>query len=197
MREHALNGEVGLSGIGRAQHRRDPRAAGSRRSGRLLRKTDSHYASGLAREPWSGALPRPPCITMRRQAWTWLSFRTSLERNAPESLTPELYDFVHGDIWRAVAAQPQDGVAGPRFKCALAPLKVNADLEVPGAEESRGTIESSCRWRRPGSGSKRTLWRQAPPGQWVSALERGLARGRGSPRRARARPPCRAAWRDI
>src|SRR5262249_25117696 len=125
------------------------------------------------------------------------SFRTSLERKAPESLTPELYDFVHGDIWRAVAAQPQDGVAEPWFKCALAHLKVNADLEVLGAEESRETIASSCRWRRPGSGSKRTPWRQAPPGQWVSALARGLARGHGFRRQARARPPCRAAWRDI
>jgi len=28
-----------------------------------------------------------------------LSFRTSLERNAPESLTLVLYGFVHGDIW--------------------------------------------------------------------------------------------------
>src|SRR5262245_61408796 len=113
MRQHALDGEMGLSGVGRTQHRRDTGAAGSRCTGRLLGKTDGHYASGLAREPWSGPLSRPPCITMRRQACAWLSFRTSLEQKAPESLTPELYDFVHGDIWRAVAAQPQDGVAEP------------------------------------------------------------------------------------
>src|SRR5262249_47002621 len=120
MRQHALDGEMGLSGVSRTQHRRNAGAAGSRCSGRLLGKTDGHYTSGLAREP-RRALSRPPCITMRQQACACVKLRTSLERNAPESLTPELYDFVHGDIWRAVAAQPQDGVAWPRFKCALAP----------------------------------------------------------------------------
>src|SRR5208283_1718357 len=52
-----------------------------------------------------GCLAAPPkasCITMRRQASPRLSFRTSLERTAPESLTPGLYGFVHGDIWRAL-----------------------------------------------------------------------------------------------
>src|SRR5262245_9438057 len=58
------------------------------------------------RESLGAGLSRPPCITMRRQARAWLSFRTSLERKAPESVTLGLYDFVHGDIWRAVAAQP-------------------------------------------------------------------------------------------
>ena len=51
MRQHALDGEMGLSGVGGTEHRRDPGAAGSRCSGRLLRETDGHYASGLAREP--------------------------------------------------------------------------------------------------------------------------------------------------
>jgi hypothetical protein len=58
---------------------------------------------------------------MRRQTCAWLSFRTSLERIAPESLTPALYGFVHGDIWQALPVQPQDGVEGRRFKSVLSP----------------------------------------------------------------------------
>ena len=51
MGQHALDGEMGLAGIGGAQHRRDTGTAGSRCSGRLRGKSDGHYASGLAGGP--------------------------------------------------------------------------------------------------------------------------------------------------
>src|SRR5437016_10849288 len=125
MRQHALDGEVGLAGIGGAQHCRDTGAAGSRRSGRLRRKSNSHYASRTGSRTFERGPPPASCITMRRRTSAWLSFRTSLERIAPESLTPALYAFVHGDIWQAGPAQLQDGVAGRPFKCVLTTLNVN------------------------------------------------------------------------
>ena len=39
MRQHALDGEMGLAGIGGTEHGGDPGAAGSRCSGRLLRES--------------------------------------------------------------------------------------------------------------------------------------------------------------
>src|SRR5664279_4638513 len=62
------------------------------------------------------ALPKASCITMRRHTSPRLSFRTSLERNAPESLTRGLYGFVHGDIWQAGSSWAQDRVARRGFK---------------------------------------------------------------------------------
>ena len=54
---------------------------------------------------------------MRRMRWFArgkrrfrLSNRTSLERNAPESLTLALYAFVHGDIWPDSRCLPQHPV---------------------------------------------------------------------------------------
>jgi hypothetical protein len=47
MREHPLDGEMRLARIGGSQHCRYTGTAGSRCSGRLRRKTDSHYASEL------------------------------------------------------------------------------------------------------------------------------------------------------
>jgi len=58
-----------------------------------------------------GSATKAYCITMRRRTGPRLKFGTSLERIAPESLTREVYDFVHGDIWRAVAAKLPDRVA--------------------------------------------------------------------------------------
>ena len=46
-----------------------------------------------------------------------LSIGTSLERIAPESLTPALYGFVHRDISASVRRQPQHRVANGRFRC--------------------------------------------------------------------------------
>src|SRR5262249_28249727 len=99
MGQHSLDGEMGLAGVGGAQHCSDAGTAGSRCSGRLRRKSNGHYASRLGGRTSEQALPQASCITMRRQTCVWLSFRTSLERIAPESLTPALYGFVHGDIW--------------------------------------------------------------------------------------------------
>ena len=81
---------------------------------------------------------------MRRSACSWLSFRTSLERIAPESLTPKLYDFVHGDIWLEITAQLQDGVAGHQFKWDFGSLKVNGTAESVVAEESRTLLGPYC-----------------------------------------------------
>ena len=50
MRQHALDGEMGLAGIGGAQHGRDAGAAGSRCSVGLRGKSNSHYASRLVAE---------------------------------------------------------------------------------------------------------------------------------------------------
>src|SRR5262249_43233566 len=107
------------------------------------------------------------------------------------------YSFVHGDIWRAMATQPQDGVAGRRFKSALAPLKVNANVDVPSAEESRGTTVSLCHWRRPGAASKRTPTLLGPLAQSVSGLAHESVPRHGFRQPARAKSPCPAVWRDI
>ena len=45
MRQHALDGEVGLAGVGRPEHGGDAVAAGTRRSGGLRRKGNRHYRS--------------------------------------------------------------------------------------------------------------------------------------------------------
>ena len=47
MRQHALDGEMGLAGIGGPQHGRDAGAAGTRCSVRLRGKRNGHYASKL------------------------------------------------------------------------------------------------------------------------------------------------------
>src|ERR1019366_8504529 len=66
------------------------------------------------------------CITMRRKTWSRLSIRTSLERNAPESLTQGLYAFVHGDIWRPLRSSLQDRVVEVDSSGCSPPLNVNA-----------------------------------------------------------------------
>jgi hypothetical protein len=48
MRQHALDGEMGLAGIGGPQHGGDAGAAGTRRSVGLRGKGDGHHASRLA-----------------------------------------------------------------------------------------------------------------------------------------------------
>ena len=48
MRQHALDGEMGLAGIGGPEHGGDAGAAGTRCSVGLRGKGDGHYASGLA-----------------------------------------------------------------------------------------------------------------------------------------------------
>ena len=64
MRQHALDGEMRLAGIGGSQHRRDTGAAGSRCSGRLRRKRNGHYASELvpaAATPLARLFPVSQC----------------------------------------------------------------------------------------------------------------------------------------
>src|SRR5262249_1208116 len=65
MRKHALNGQMGLAGVGWSQYRSDAGDAGARCPGRLRRKTNGHYASKLVAERWS-TLPKASCITGRR-----------------------------------------------------------------------------------------------------------------------------------
>ena len=86
------------------------------------------------------------CITMRRQTCAGLSFRTSLERNAPESLTRMLYGFVHGHIWRASSSILQDGVVGGRFKRVLVPPNVNAATGLGLHKESRAQQLGDPHW---------------------------------------------------
>ena len=68
MRQHALDGEMGLAGIGWAQHCRDAGAARSRCSGRLRGKSDGHYASRTMAKASSRPRHDLPCITMRRRS---------------------------------------------------------------------------------------------------------------------------------
>ena len=54
MRQHALDGEMGLAGIGRPQHGGDAGAAGARGAVGLRGKGDGHYASRLAAGLFAG-----------------------------------------------------------------------------------------------------------------------------------------------
>src|SRR5262245_52241619 len=57
-----------------------------------------------------------PCVPYRRGKGPWralcLSYGTSLERIAPESLTRSLSEFVHGHIWWHGLGTPQNRVRG-------------------------------------------------------------------------------------
>src|SRR5689334_11661356 len=142
MRQHALDGEVGLAGIGGAEHRSHACAAATHCSGRLRGKRNRHYASKLAPGSVIDTGTRAFCITLRRLGSAWLSIRTSLERIAPESLTRGLYDFVHGDIWPALQPQLQDGVVTGGFKRVLSLSKVNIAIGLESTKESSETSTS-------------------------------------------------------
>src|SRR5262245_19609555 len=119
---------------------------------------------------------------MRRRTCVWLSFRTSLERIAPESLTPALYSFVHGDMWLTYRVQVQDGVAGCRFKYVLPPSKVNAIwIRSPSKSQGETVIASLNHWPRPAAGAAPTRIRtpQVWPGRQGSALVPGTEPTRG------------------
>ena len=146
MRQHALDGEMGLAGIGRAQDGGDAGTAGSRRSGRLRGERNGHYASGLA----ARLSPRALCTTMLRRSGPGLSFGTSLERTAPESLTPALCRFVHGDIWLTLIRSPLDRVAGVYSDGFSSPPNVNGKTPR-GLPKSQGPTAPSRRSRRRGT----------------------------------------------
>lgn len=102
------------------------------------------------------ALPRPFCTTMRRRTCAGLSIRTSLERTAPESLTPALYSFVHGDIWQGSTALPQDGVGAVRFIGDFVASNVNTRVDShPAKESSAMSLHLGAAGRRPGRGRHR------------------------------------------
>src|SRR6185312_6119732 len=61
-----------------------------------------------------------------------LSFGTSLERIAPESLTRTQYGFVHGDIWPPRLPSPQDQVSEAGIKARKRPEFVNGHGDHPG-----------------------------------------------------------------
>ena len=146
-------------------------------------KTDGHYASGLVAEHLGHSPERAFCITMRRRACAWLSFRTSLERIAPESLTPELYGFVHGDIWRAMAAQPQDGVAELSIQVGFGPPKVNDNVESRRRRRVKGlycVFEPLLVGAPACIGTETNSEPQAPPDQSASAPARDTAPAPGS-----------------
>ena len=204
MRQHALDGEMGLAGIGRAQHGRDAGAARSRCSGRLRGKRDGHYASGLAAKPSSRPRPRRFCITMRRRTCARLSIRTSLERNAPESLTRGAFRFVHGDIWQASPARLQDRVEAPlrfsslrfrRFKSLIA--SVDRDVTQQSASADGHCVFGPLPARGASAAPRRIGWPRARPGRTASVPGRGTAPARACRRSAPARPRCRAAWPGI
>ena len=102
------------------------------------------------------ARPRPFCTTMRRRTCAGLSIRTSLERTAPESLTPALYSFVHGDIWQSSTALPQDGVGALRFIGDSAASNVNTGMDSHRAKESSAmSLNLRAAGRGPGRGRHR------------------------------------------
>ncbi len=116
MRQHPLDGEMGLAGIGRPENGGDARATGTGVPVRGRRLSDGHRWSDCGLKTcacpcaWRGerwepkphkALARSFCITMRRCGCLWLSCGTSLERITAESRTHGLFGFVHCDIWGA------------------------------------------------------------------------------------------------
>ena len=95
--QHALDGEMGLAGVGRAEHGSDAGATKAAVAGRGRRERDRHQISRLGR-PASARARDLVYHNATGPKRAQLTPRTSLERNAPESLTPALSDFVHGDI---------------------------------------------------------------------------------------------------
>src|SRR6187200_2173655 len=68
---------------------------------RPSRLTGDENERGILVPGWGGPLQPAGtalCITMRRPAGAPVTKRTSLERTAPESVTPRQYGFVHPDI---------------------------------------------------------------------------------------------------
>src|SRR4051812_3797225 len=85
MRKHPLDREMGLAGVGRAEHGRDAGAGSAAGADRLERRGKTHESWKFLRR-----LKLKHCFTMRRLRGRGLSSGTSLERNGPESLTPVL-----------------------------------------------------------------------------------------------------------
>jgi hypothetical protein len=77
-------------------------------STRRRRKRNRHYASTMPALPAAARKARAPFITMRSRRCLRLSFRTGLERTAPESLTGPVYAFVHGHILLSTHSLPLD-----------------------------------------------------------------------------------------
>ena len=105
MRQHPLDPQMGLSGIGRPQHGGDAGATGAQVTIGRRREGNRHQRSGMAprsRLPrWRGRrMGHGFCITTRRWKGLCLTCGTSLERIAAELATRDLFEFVHRDIWR-------------------------------------------------------------------------------------------------
>ena len=95
MREHPLDGEMGLAGIGRPEHGSNAGAARAQIAIGGRREGNRHRRPGVP-EGDSGCI----CITtMTLDGGLCLRCGTSLERIAPESATRVECEFVHRDIW--------------------------------------------------------------------------------------------------
>ncbi len=98
MRQHPLDGEMGLAGIGRAQHGGDAGATGTQITIGGRRERNRHQGPGIGARLAQQAAAF--CITTRRWKGLCLRCGTSLEQIAAESATRRLFEFVHRDIWR-------------------------------------------------------------------------------------------------
>ena len=103
--EHALDGEMGLAGIGRPEHSGDAAGAQLRREVTAGDHGEVASCCHATRPGRRGRRPEPPGTTMRliprsrrldRDRSSASTRRTCLERNGPESPTRRESAFVHG-----------------------------------------------------------------------------------------------------
>src|SRR5271170_3195851 len=93
MRQHPLDRQMRLAGIGRPEHGGDAGATATQLTVGRRRERNRHQKPGI------GATSTVFCTTTRRWKDLCLSCGTSLERIAAESATRHLFEFVHCDIW--------------------------------------------------------------------------------------------------
>ena len=115
MRQHPLDPQMGLSGIGRPQHGGDAGATGAQVTIGRRREGNRHQQSGMAPRSclrrWRGRrMGHCFCITTRRWKDLCLTCGTSLERIAAELATRMLFEFVHRDIWHRHGSRTPDRV---------------------------------------------------------------------------------------
>ena len=119
MRQHSLDGEMGLAGIGRPEHGGDTGAARAqisigreaKRISALKARIDRAGAVGgicitTTRREGLGARRESPVLKVWNESGT----------NHGQSATRGMFDFVHCDIWRCHGCTTQDGVFEAAFE---------------------------------------------------------------------------------
>ena len=137
MRQHPLDREMRLAGIGRAQHGGDAGTTGTQITVGGRRERNRHQRPGI------DAASTPFCITTLRWKALCLTCGTSLERIAAESATPSVFNFVHRDIWAhtAVLNTRSGGIRAIRSVAPTPKLLTGRKIMIPHRVKGRHPVD--------------------------------------------------------